>query len=318
MNYISYLKEGSGIHIKPSHKGRFTEYCNGKVTRECINRGKRSPNPKIRKQAVFAENARTWKHYDGGELKYSKEYWNALLASLLSKEEDTPKQQVYFNAVDNDSKQEFNYSAPGKNEPVIPEGNSEGNEEEPYSDDWITELRRSLRRERSSTTSTGNNPVSTGNNPTSTGNNPTSTGSTGRYTSNWEEFRDNLYNELKSRGYSEETAKVMTAQMGQESGHGQHLVGDYNYSNITKGRNWSGRTATVQGNSNVFRSYDNFSQAISDYIKLNEVYGITKDTPKDEVIDRWLGNNEKDLAWNGKNNTRYKDRINEVYKMYWG
>ena len=59
ISYISYLKEGSGIHIKPSHKGRFTEYCDGKVTQDCINRGKRSPNPKIRKKATFAANSRT-------------------------------------------------------------------------------------------------------------------------------------------------------------------------------------------------------------------------------------------------------------------
>jgi len=48
-NNILLLKNGSGIHIKKSHRGRFTEYCNGKVTEECIRRGKNSPDPKIRK-----------------------------------------------------------------------------------------------------------------------------------------------------------------------------------------------------------------------------------------------------------------------------
>ena len=48
----------SGIHIKKANKGKFTDYCGGKVTNECIQRGKRSSNPKIRRRATFAANAR--------------------------------------------------------------------------------------------------------------------------------------------------------------------------------------------------------------------------------------------------------------------
>lgn len=58
----------NGIHIKKSHQGRFTDYCGGKVTNECISRGKASSNPAVRKQATFAANARTWKHQLGGQL----------------------------------------------------------------------------------------------------------------------------------------------------------------------------------------------------------------------------------------------------------
>lgn len=65
---VHLLKRGSGIHIKKSHEGRFTEYCGGNVTEECIRRGKSSPDPKIRKQAVFAQNARKFKHQDGGSI----------------------------------------------------------------------------------------------------------------------------------------------------------------------------------------------------------------------------------------------------------
>ena len=64
--YILSLKKGAKIHIKESQKGSFTKYCNGKVTNECIQRGKNSPDPKIRKKATFAENARRWKHALGG------------------------------------------------------------------------------------------------------------------------------------------------------------------------------------------------------------------------------------------------------------
>lgn len=55
-----FLKNGSKIHIKDSQKGSFTKYCKGKVTNECIQKGKNSPNPKIRKKAIFAQNSRKW------------------------------------------------------------------------------------------------------------------------------------------------------------------------------------------------------------------------------------------------------------------
>lgn len=58
-----------GIHIKPENKGKFTEYCGGKVTEECIAKGKKSKDPKIRKRATFAANARKWKHENGGTIK---------------------------------------------------------------------------------------------------------------------------------------------------------------------------------------------------------------------------------------------------------
>lgn len=59
---VQKFKKGSKIKIKESQKGSFTKYCNGKVTEECIAKGLRSPNPKIRKKANFARNARSWHH----------------------------------------------------------------------------------------------------------------------------------------------------------------------------------------------------------------------------------------------------------------
>lgn len=64
-NYVSYIircKNGSKIHIKKKNRGKFTEYCGGNVTDECIKRGKKSPSATIRKRATFADNARKWKH----------------------------------------------------------------------------------------------------------------------------------------------------------------------------------------------------------------------------------------------------------------
>lgn len=69
-----YLYEdGGGIHIKKANRGKFTEYCGGKVTSECISRGKNSSSPAVRKRATFAANARKWSKAEGGFLDdYSK------------------------------------------------------------------------------------------------------------------------------------------------------------------------------------------------------------------------------------------------------
>ena len=37
------------------NKGAFTKKCGGKVTKTCIEKGKKSPNSKTRKQAVLAQ-----------------------------------------------------------------------------------------------------------------------------------------------------------------------------------------------------------------------------------------------------------------------
>lgn len=59
---LPLLKNGSKIHIKKANRGKFTDYCGGKVTSECINKGKHSSNPAVRKRATFAANARKWHH----------------------------------------------------------------------------------------------------------------------------------------------------------------------------------------------------------------------------------------------------------------
>lgn len=58
-------KDGGGIHIKKKNKGKFTEYCGGKVTEACIRKGKNSSNPTTRKRATFAQNARNWNAFGG-------------------------------------------------------------------------------------------------------------------------------------------------------------------------------------------------------------------------------------------------------------
>lgn len=82
--YIPIQKKGGSIHIKKKNRGKFTDYCGGKVTQECIERGKKSSNPKIRKRATFAANARKWKHANGGIIKAQEGTGNLLTPHPLS------------------------------------------------------------------------------------------------------------------------------------------------------------------------------------------------------------------------------------------
>ena len=63
---ILFKKGGSGIHINPANKGKFTatKKKTGKTTEELTH----SKNPLTRKRAVFAQNAKKFKHEYGGSL----------------------------------------------------------------------------------------------------------------------------------------------------------------------------------------------------------------------------------------------------------
>lgn len=79
---MELLKDGNKIHIKKANRGKFTEYCGGKVTSECIARGKNSSDPKIRKRATFADNARHFKHRLGGSIVEAFKLRRQILNSL--------------------------------------------------------------------------------------------------------------------------------------------------------------------------------------------------------------------------------------------
>ena len=73
---LNTFAEGGKIHIKPENRGKFTKYCGGKVTSECIAKGKRSSDPAVRKMATFAANARKWHHAFGGDLNTHGAEWD--------------------------------------------------------------------------------------------------------------------------------------------------------------------------------------------------------------------------------------------------
>lgn len=60
MSTLKRYGKKSKIHIKESHKGRFTAYKKrtGKTTEEALH----SKDPHVRAMARFAKNASHWKH----------------------------------------------------------------------------------------------------------------------------------------------------------------------------------------------------------------------------------------------------------------
>lgn len=87
---VPHFKKGSGIHIKKKNRGKFTQYCGGEVTQECIDKAKKSKNPTLRKRATFAENARAWKHSQGGFIKKFQEP-----AGPITQDYTIPSQFIY-------------------------------------------------------------------------------------------------------------------------------------------------------------------------------------------------------------------------------
>lgn len=84
-NEVNEQKYG-GIHIKPSHEGRFTAYKErtGKTTEEALH----SSDPHVRQMANFARNAKKWHHEYGGDLNQPfvpyNEFWDRKVAYLPS------------------------------------------------------------------------------------------------------------------------------------------------------------------------------------------------------------------------------------------
>ena len=127
INVLEFLKNGSGIHIKKKNRGKFTSYCGGKVTDECIRKAKASGNPTLVKRATFAANARKWKHKEGGVIKaddgtklttgqkignFFNSDWGTFLTNSVSNILSTKSKNDQLSASDNlfKSQNEENYN----------------------------------------------------------------------------------------------------------------------------------------------------------------------------------------------------------------
>jgi hypothetical protein len=73
---VMQMKYG-GIHINPANKGKFnaTKKATGKTTEELTH----SKNLLTRKRAIFAQNAKKWKHQDGGQAMQQEDQMQQLI-----------------------------------------------------------------------------------------------------------------------------------------------------------------------------------------------------------------------------------------------
>jgi len=76
---VAKFGSGGGIHINPKNKGKFNalKKRTGKTTEQLTH----SKNPLTRKRAIFAQNARKWKHEDGGMIEMAE---GGKIGSMLS------------------------------------------------------------------------------------------------------------------------------------------------------------------------------------------------------------------------------------------
>ena len=260
MNYIEFLKSGQKIKIKKENRGKFTEYCGGKVTQECIDKGKKSSSSKIRKQAVFAENARSWnkdtKKYQTGGYFYDSnrsDLNNESPIELFNFDEMMKKLFNRYNQIEESFKKNIQSDS-----------------------DW-DEIDKIL---------SDNNMI-----PLNQSNKSSST----KY-SNLEKFVSDLTNAYKAAGITnEDLLKLLIGQDALETTWGKNPVGDYNFGNIIVTPSFKGKykEALDNGNKRKFRSYNSLSEYVQDKLRiLNNTYQITNSDSIDSAISKLMGNNK--------------------------
>ena len=260
MNYIEFLKSGQKIKIKKENRGKFTEYCGGKVTQECINKGKKSSSSKIRKQAVFAENARSWnkntKKYQMGGYFYDSnksDLNNESPIELFNSDEMMKKLFNRYTQIEESFKKNIKSDS-----------------------DW-DEIDKIL---------SDNNMI-----PLNQSNKSSST----KY-SNLEKFVSDLTNAYKAAGITnEDLLKLLIGQDALETTWGKNPVGDYNFGNIIVTPSFKGKykEALDNGNKRKFRSYNSLSEYVQDKLRiLNNTYQITNSDSIDSAISKLMGNNK--------------------------
>ena len=260
MNYIEFLKSGQKIKIKKENRGKFTEYCGGKVTQECIDKGKKSSSSKIRKQAVFAENARSWnkdtKKYQIGGYFYDSnrsDLNNESPIELFNFDKMMKKLFNRYNQIEESFKKNIQSDS-----------------------DW-DEINKIL---------SDNNMIPL---------NQSNKSSSIKY-SNSENFISDLTNAYKAAGITnEDLLKLLIGQDALETTWGKNPVGDYNFGNIIVTPSFKGKykEALDNGNKRKFRSYNSLSEYVQDKLRiLNNTYQITNSDSIDSAISKLMGNNK--------------------------
>lgn len=308
-NDFMYIPIGKGgIKIKKSHQGRFTDYCGGKVTDACIQRAKNSGNASLKKQAVFAENARAWKHQEGGTLKPAPVDLGKFFAEYKY------QMPLYYRGTES--------NVPTLTDPMYnigPKTNTTESTTESAPGLWSWSIYKNgdIPSEEIISSPTYNPATS-----------DTSTPSSGKRKGIYEDsetgrrqFVKDLDAAFKRAGVTnEDLRKVLIAQNALESGWGAKSTGggDYNYGNLTTGSQWTGayRAAydhDAKGNRVVhkFRSYNSLDDYIADKLKF---IGLDSRYKVDINNDDALTYIDKVVKGGYAEDPNYRNALTSMYK----
>lgn len=152
--------------------------------------------------------------------------------------------------------------------------------------------------------------------------NPSTTDSTSwssPYSSRRNQWVSDMTAAYRRAGLNDNAIKNLIAKNALESGWGQSAQGDYNFGNITTGRNWTGRfvegrDSDAKGNriSQRFRAYDSMDDYVKDEIQfLTRLYDFNQDDDFDTFIGKLQGNNSGKRHY--AEDPSYKNKVRSVY-----
>ena len=139
------------------------------------------------------------------------------------------------------------------------------------------------------------------------------------YSSRRNQWVSDITAAYKRAGLNDNAIKNLIAKNALESGWGQSAQGDYNFGNITTGRNWAGRfvegrDSDANGNkiSQRFRAYDSIDDYVKDEIQfLTRLYNFNQDDDFDTFIGKLQGNNSGNRRY--AEDRQYANKVKQVY-----
>lgn len=155
--------------------------------------------------------------------------------------------------------------------------------------------------------------------PTSSTSSKSSVSWSSPYSSRRNQWVSDMTASYKRQGLNDNAIKNLIAKNALESGWGRSAQGDYNFGNITTGKNWSGRfvqgkDSDANGNkiSQKFRAYDSMDDYVKDEIQfLTKLYDFNQDDDFDTFIGKLQGNNSGKRRY--AEDRQYSNKVKQVY-----
>lgn len=124
----------------------------------------------------------------------------------------------------------------------------------------------------------------------------------------------------KRAGLNDNAIKNLLAKNALESGWGENAQGDFNFGNITTGKQWKGRyvigrdrNAAGERIQQKFRAYDSLDQYIQNEIQfLRNLYDFNPNDDFETFIGKLQGNNKGKRRY--ADDTKYSEKVRNVYR----